>query len=70
MFRSMSKKSKDIKKDPVLSSVFLNPGTGEVHKEGDTYKHPCLAATLQTLADQVCFSKEKKLRYIAECPNH
>jgi len=50
--RSMSKKSKDIKKDPVLSSVFLNPGTGEVHKEGDTYKHPCLAATLQTLADQ------------------
>jgi len=49
--RSMKKKSEAIKKDPGLRGVFLNPKTGEVWEEGDTYPHPALGRTLERIAN-------------------
>lgn len=38
-------------KDPGLKSVFVDKKTGEVFKEGDIYKHPKMAETLQRISD-------------------
>ena len=37
--------------DPEMIRVFIDPATGEVWKEGQTYKRPVLADTLELLAE-------------------
>ena len=38
--------------DPGMRAVFVNPGTGDVWKEGEFYTNPALADTLQILAEK------------------
>ena len=39
-----------LRAEPV-TAVFLDERTGQVHKEGDVYRHPVLAATLRRIAE-------------------
>lgn len=48
MARALKFNAEDIKKEPSMS-VFINPETGDVYKEGDTLKRPQLAKTLRDL---------------------
>ncbi|XP_047488564.1 scoloptoxin SSD14-like isoform X2 [Penaeus chinensis] len=50
MARALKFNADDIKKEPSMS-VFINPETGEVYKEGDTLKRPQLAKTLRDLQE-------------------
>ncbi|XP_037805054.1 scoloptoxin SSD14-like isoform X3 [Penaeus monodon] len=50
MARALKFNAEDIKKEPSMS-VFINPETGDVYKEGDTLKRPQLAKTLRDLQE-------------------
>lgn len=48
---ALSRSSRLIKEDPVLSSEFLNPITGDVWVEGDVMRRRRLASTLKVIED-------------------
>ena len=43
--------SRDDLTDPGMRSVFLNPETGEVWREGEAYTNPALADTMELMAE-------------------
>ncbi len=47
---ALDSQSNNIKSDPGLSSVFLDPATGEVWKEGQFYTNEMLAQTFERIA--------------------
>ncbi|CAH1772931.1 unnamed protein product [Owenia fusiformis] len=50
---SVLKRSEEaVKADPGLRALYVNNGTGELYKEGDTIKMPKLARTLRTVANE------------------
>ena len=50
LFRQLQKKrDSHIKRDPGLREIFIDPSTGDVWKEGDSYTSPALGRTLARL---------------------
>jgi len=49
-YHMMHQEKDRVKADPGLSSVFVNPRTGEIWNEGDVYTYPSLGKTIQAIA--------------------
>ena len=50
VFSMLHQERERVMKDPGLSSVFVNPRTGNIWSEGDVYTFPSLGATLRRIA--------------------
>ena len=55
MFRGLKLTENKLRNDPGMRSVFFDAKTDKVLEEGDVYKHPLLADTLDQIARKVKF---------------